>query len=37
MLRAQQTDQAEFRYHQATGSDLQTSMLVINALQEQLH
>jgi hypothetical protein len=36
MLRAHQTGQAEFRYHQATGSDLQTSMLVINALQEQL-
>jgi hypothetical protein len=36
MLRAHQTDQAEFRYHQATGSDLQTSMLVINALQQQL-
>ncbi|HVB87447.1 MAG TPA: hypothetical protein VNK23_12375 [Candidatus Dormibacteraeota bacterium] len=36
MLRARQTSQAEFRYHQATGSDLQTSMLVINALQEQL-
>jgi hypothetical protein len=36
MLRAHQTGQAEFRYHQATGSDLQTSMLVINALQQQL-
>lgn len=36
MLRAHQTAQAEFRYHQATGSNLQTSMLVINALQEQL-
>jgi len=36
MLRAHQTSQAEFRYHQATGSDLQTSMLVINALQQQL-
>ncbi len=36
LLRAHRTGQAEFRYHQVTGSDLQTSMLVINALQEQI-
>ncbi|MGH9736423.1 MAG: hypothetical protein ACRD8A_17780 [Candidatus Acidiferrales bacterium] len=37
MLRKHETGEAEERYQKATGSDIRTSMLVINALQDQLH
>jgi hypothetical protein len=36
MLRAHQTGEASTRYQKATGSDMHTSMLVINALQNQM-
>lgn len=36
MLRKHETGEAEERYQKATGSDIRTSMLVINALQDQL-
>jgi hypothetical protein len=36
MLRAHQTGEAEERYQKATGSDMRTSMLVINALGDQM-
>jgi hypothetical protein len=36
MLRAHQIGEAEMRYQKATGSDMRTSMLVVNALQQQL-
>lgn len=36
MLRAHQTGEAETRYRQATGSDMRTSVLVIDALKDQL-
>jgi hypothetical protein len=35
MLRKQQTGEAEERYQKATGSDMRTSMLVMDALQDQ--
>lgn len=37
MLRAHQTGEAETRYQKVTGSNMRTSMLVVNALQDQLH
>jgi hypothetical protein len=37
MLRAHKTGEAEIRYRQVTGSDIRTAMLVINALQDQVH
>lgn len=36
MLRKHETGEAEERYQKSTGSDIRTSMLVINALQDQL-
>ncbi|HEX8710324.1 MAG TPA: hypothetical protein VF730_00535 [Terracidiphilus sp.] len=36
MLRKHQSGEAAERYRKATGSDMKTSMLVINALQDQL-
>lgn len=36
MLRAHQTGEAEIRYQKVTGCDTRTSMLVINALQDQI-
>jgi hypothetical protein len=36
MLRAHQTGEASTRYRQATGSDMKTAMLVVNALQAQV-
>lgn len=36
MLRKHQSGEASTRYHEATGSDMPTSMLVINALQDQV-
>lgn len=36
MLRQHQLGEAEERYQKATGSDMRTSMLVVNALQEQM-
>lgn len=36
MLRAHQTGEAETRYRQATGSDMRTSVLVIDALKDQM-
>jgi len=37
MLRAHQTGEASTRYQQATGSDMKTAMLVVNALEAQAH
>lgn len=37
MVRAHQTGEAETRYQKATGSDMRTSMLVINALRDEVH
>lgn len=37
MLRAHQTGEAETQYQKATGSDMRTSVLVMNALQDQTH
>ncbi|MGB0063626.1 MAG: hypothetical protein WBP85_04200 [Terracidiphilus sp.] len=36
MLRVHKTGEAETRYQQASGTDMRTSVLVINALQDQL-
>lgn len=37
MLRAHKTGEAAIRYQKATGKDLRTSMLVMNALADQVH
>lgn len=35
MLRKHETSRATMRYHRATGREVHTSMLVINALQDE--
>lgn len=37
MLRQHKSGEASTRYQQATGSDMRTAMLVVNALQDQVH
>jgi hypothetical protein len=37
MLRVHKMGEAETRYHEATGADMRTAMLVINALGDQAH
>jgi len=37
MLRQHKSGEASTRYQQATGSDMKTAMLVINALQDEVH